>query len=208
MHEASCNIRGAYKERSLSKSTYKPLRRDATKAVDYVVSWSQKHGVSPCDFLFFAKKHLDDLGHFSYGDLNLNVQGCRATLHDTLAKLFEEKYQEIEADMIKNNVYESIYSDLDRKFKIYAKVCLDDTTAAVKSAKGASRLPISSWLRDTVGIVGVEITWHSHEAEVEAADVREDETEEKVVLQSITSVDIGTVVQILKDLPNNIKNCD
>ena len=58
--------------------------------------------------------------------------------------------------------------------------------------------------------MGVEISWHSHEAEVEAvnADVTEDETEEKVVLQSITSVDIGTVVQILKDLPNNIKNCD
>ena len=55
--------------------------------------------------------------------------------------------------------------------------------------------------------MGVEISWHSHEAEVEAvnADVTEDETEEKVVLQYIASVDISTIVQIMKDLPANIK---
>ena len=44
-------------------------------------------------------------------------------------------------------------------------------------------------------------------AEVQAviADVTEDESEEKVVLQSIASIDISTIVRIMKDLPDNIK---
>jgi hypothetical protein len=147
----------------------------------------------------------DDLGPFSYGDLNINVQGCRATLHDTIAKLFEEKYLEIESWMIEKKVYDSIQGDPDREVKVYVKVCLDGTTAAVKSAKGASRLPIPNWLRGTVGIVGAEITWHGDLPEVEHSEPAVND-DENVLLNSVSNLDVGTIADIINDLPERLKN--
>ena len=311
-HDAQCKVRGAYTDRSLMTTKYEPLRQDASKAIDYVINWSQEHRVSPCDFLFFALKRLiskeapsleesvqqvfkiflqkaepaanmtpleglalkigadlsnsqyqklrrnkmvgevipslvrvtkakemldpgnveykvflksggqevehhkaqpnsgiidvdDDLGPFSYGDLNINVQGCRATLHDTIAKLFEEKYLEIESWMIEKKVYDSIQGDPDREVKVYVKVCLDGTTAAVKSAKGASRLPIPNWLRGTVGIVGAEITWHGDLPEVEHSEPAVND-DENVLLNSVSNLDVGTIADIINDLPERLKN--
>ena len=319
-HESSCKIRGSYKEKSLATTKSAPLRSDANKAIDFVVEWSEKHRVSPCDFLFFALKRLigqeapeledsiqkvfkqfvkeakpasamtpieglavkidadlsnsqylklrrnklfgsqlpsiqsvtkekgmldpgnveyrilkksngeiieihpaepktgvidvdNDIGNFSYGDLNINVQGCRATLHDTIAKLFQEKYAEIEDQMKKTNVYDSFSRDPDRKVTIFAKVCFDGTSAAVKSAKGDSRLSVSNWLRGTVGIVAVELTWQEDgvldAGEVDLAtddiDQRDNGEDEPVGLQDFSSMNISNLAQILKDLPDNMK---
>ena len=56
--------------------------------------------------------------------------------------------------MKKSPDYYDIINDPDKKIKVYAKVCFDGTSAPLKSSKGASRLPVSNWLRGTVGIVG------------------------------------------------------
>ena len=103
----------------------------------------------------------DELGNMTFGDLNINVHGCRSTLHTTIAKLVEEKYPDIEAEIMKNPDSKDILSDINRKITVFAKVCFDGTSAPVTSSKGASRLSVNSWLRGTVGIVGIEIVYHS-----------------------------------------------
>ena len=152
----------------------------------------------------------EDLGNFSYGDLNINVQGCRATLHDTICKLLEEKYPEIEEHLKESKVYDSFYSDHERKMTVYAKVCFDGTSAAVKSAKGDSRLPISNWLRGTVGIVGVDFAWQEGGlTEVgEAADPMVEDSDgedDPFTLQNISNMNIFNLDQIRRYLPDNIK---
>ena len=121
----------------------------------------------------------EDLGNFSYGDLNINIGGCRATLHDTIAKFIDEKYQEIEEEIKDHPDSKDILSDTDRTMKVYAKVCFDGTSAPMKSAKGASRLPTSNWLRGTIGIVGVEIVYHKDidesDAVVDSVEVRDED---------------------------------
>ena len=103
----------------------------------------------------------EDLTNFSYGDLNINVSGCRATLHDSIAKFMEEKYYEIEEEIKKHPDSKDILSDANRQMKVFAKVCFDGTSAPMKSSKGASRMAATNWLRGTFGIVGVEIIYHS-----------------------------------------------
>ena len=121
----------------------------------------------------------DDLGNFSYGDLNINIGGCRATLHDTIAKFIDEKYLEIEEEIKEHPDSKDILSDKDRTMKVFAKVCFDGTSAPMKSLKGASRLPTSNWLRGTVGIVGVEIVYSKDIGEsdtvADSEEVRDDE---------------------------------
>ena len=89
-----------------------------------------------------------------FGDLNINIHGYRATLCDTLAKLFEETYPDILNELAK---IPPLAADDERKFKIHANVCFDGTNAPVKSDKGASRLPVANWLRGTVCLVAVQV---------------------------------------------------
>ena len=104
-----------------------------------------------------------------------------------LQKKIEEKYHEIESLLIERKVYDSIQGDPDRNVKVYAKVCLDGITAAVKPAKGASRLHIPNWLRGTLGIVGFEVTWRGDLPEVEPSETTVND-EENVFLQSVSKV--------------------
>ena len=106
--------------------SYKVLNRSTGEVIE-VHEAIRKSGIIDVD---------DDLGNFSYGDLNINVHGCRATLHDTVAKLFEEKYPEIEEEIKKSPEYGAIVADQDRKVKLFVKVCFDGTSAPVKSSKG------------------------------------------------------------------------
>ena len=62
-----------------------------------------------------------DVGHMSFGDLNINVHGFRASLHDSIDKLFEETYQDLNEAMEKKP---AVLSDTDRVFELFVKVCL------------------------------------------------------------------------------------
>ena len=132
----------------------------------------------------------DELGNMSYGDLNINVHGCRSTLHNTIAKLVEEKYPDIESEILKHPDSTEILSDKNRQITVFAKVCFDGTTAPVTSAKGASRLSVNSWLRGTVGIVGIEIIYHSSNSQQAQADDVEDN-------------DVGDVFDNVRDVDND-----
>ena len=112
-----------------------------------------------------------DIGNISYGDLNINIQGCRATLHDTIAKLFEEKYPEIETDILHHPDCSSILADANRIMKLFVKVCFDGTSAPVRSSRGSDRLPVNNWLRGTIGLVGVEVTYKKPIEEMKAVEV-------------------------------------
>ena len=96
-----------------------------------------------------------DLGHLSFGDLNPNIHGFRATLCDSVAKQFEELYPDIAKALVNNEVANE---DNARKFKLFTKVAFDGTSAPVKSDKGASRLPVSNWLRGTLCLVAVQVS--------------------------------------------------
>ena len=96
----------------------------------------------------------DDLGSFTFGDININVHGYRASLYDTVCKLFQEAYPDILEKMTSNQV---ACDDNDRKFKLFVKVAFDGTDAPVKSDKGASRLSVSNWLRGTLCLVAAQV---------------------------------------------------
>ena len=53
----------------------------------------------------------------------------------------------------------SFLADVNRRMKLFVKVCFDGTSAPVRSSKGSDRLPVNNWLRGTIGLVGVEITY-------------------------------------------------
>ena len=89
----------------------------------------------------------NDIGHMSFGDLNINVHGYRSKLKDTIAKLFEEVYPEVAAGL--NKVPEAL-DDPNKKIKLFAKVSFDGTSAPRKSEKGSSRVPVGNWLRGTL----------------------------------------------------------
>ena len=95
-----------------------------------------------------------DFGHMSFGDLNVNVHGYRASLFNTISKLFEETFPEIDQEVKKNP---AALADVDRKFKLFVKVAFDGTSAPVKSDKGASRLSVANWLRGTLCLVAVQV---------------------------------------------------
>ena len=109
------------------------------------------HGAIPESGLCDAD---DDLGHLSFGDLNVNVHGFRATLYDTIAKLLEETYPDILKELEKNP---GALADQERKMVAHIKVCFDGTNAPLRSDKGASRLSVANWLRCTVCLVAVQV---------------------------------------------------
>ena len=96
----------------------------------------------------------NDIGHMSFGDLNINVHGYRSKLKDTIAKLFEEVYPEVAAGL--NKVPEAL-DDPNKKIKLFAKVSFDGTSAPLKSEKGSSRVPVGNWLRGTLCIVQAQV---------------------------------------------------
>ena len=96
----------------------------------------------------------DDIGHMSFGDLNINVHGYRATLTDSVAKLFEEIYPEVAVELQKNT---TAAEDPERRMKLFVKVAFDGTSAPVKSEKASSRVPPGSWLRGTLCLVTVQV---------------------------------------------------
>ena len=96
-----------------------------------------------------------DIGNMSFGDLNVNFHGYRATLSDSIAKMFEEAYAEISLELEKN---EAASEDPNRQLKLFTKVAFDGTSAPLKSEKGSSRVPPGSWLRGTVCLVAVQVT--------------------------------------------------
>jgi hypothetical protein len=59
------------------------------------------------------------------------TDGCRATLHDTIGELFEEKYPDINEEMKSSKYYEAMMSDPNREMKIFAKVWFHGTSASV-----------------------------------------------------------------------------
>ena len=105
----------------------------------------------------------EDLSNFSYGDLNINVGGYRSSLHDTIAKLYEEKYPEIFEEILASPDRDAVLNDPNRKLTLYVKICFDGTSASVRSCKGANRLPVSNWFRGTVGLVGLDIVFTPQE---------------------------------------------
>ena len=116
-----------------------------------------------------------DLGNFSYGDLNINVHGFRSTLHDTIAKLYEEKYPDILEEIERSPDSSAILSDPERKMKLFIKVGFDGTSASVRSSKGDNRIPVSNWFRGTVGLVGLEILYHKGDRQAVGDDLVADE---------------------------------
>lgn len=96
----------------------------------------------------------DSLGMMSFGDLNVNVRGFRASLTDTICKALEESYVDIAEGLMKN---ETAFQDNERELKAFFKVALDGTNAPVKSEKGATRLAVCNWLRGTVCLVAVQV---------------------------------------------------
>ena len=95
-----------------------------------------------------------DFGHMSFGDLNTNVHGYRASLINTISKLFEETFPAIYQELKENP---AALADIDRKFKLFVKVAFDGTSAPIKPEKGASRLSVANWLRGTLCLVAVQV---------------------------------------------------
>ena len=95
-----------------------------------------------------------DFGQMSFGDLNPNIHGFRASLHDSICKLFEEHFPEIHKEVEKRP---AVLADSQRVFKAFCKVGFDGTSAPVKSDKGSTRLSVSNWLRGTLCLVAVQV---------------------------------------------------
>ena len=69
----------------------------------------------------------------------VNTTKCPpASLHHTIAKLFQEKYLEIEEEMKKSPDYYDIINDPDKKIKVHAKVCFDDSFEIFQRGKQTS----------------------------------------------------------------------
>ena len=99
----------------------------------------------------------DSLGMMSFGDLNVNVRGFRASLTDTVSKVLEESFVDIEHELKKN---EAAAADNDKELKAFFKVALDGTNAPMRSEKGSTRVSVCSWLRGTVCLVAVQVLYN------------------------------------------------
>ena len=139
--------------------------------------------------------------------------GCRATLHDSIAKFMEEKYPEIEEEIKKHDDSEAILSDVNKQMKVFVKVCFDGTSAPMKSSKGASRLAPSNWLRGTFGVVGVEILYNVGNDTIGEDEVREGDEEGatvagqeelEITLGEVASMKMETLSLVLDMLPENL----
>ena len=99
----------------------------------------------------------DSLGMMSFGDLNVNVRGFRASLTDTVSKVLEESFVDIENELKKN---EAAAADNDKELKAFFKVAMDGTNAPMRSEKGSTRVSVCNWFRGTVCLVAVQVLYN------------------------------------------------